>query len=295
MKQNLLGATCLSLAASIWGGMYVVSKYVLEFVPPFTLMWLRYMIAFAFLVTILNTCRVSKRNDVKIKKRDWLLLGWIGFIGYFVSIALQFIGTKLSDAHTGALITSVTPAFTIIFAKFLLKERLTIVKVMALLLATCGVVVVIGIDITFGTYLLGSIILVGAAITWAVLSVYVKIASQRFSTLFITTYSILFALIFTTPIMVWEFQVYDVYFKSSLIILGITYLGLVSTAGAFFLWNKGMENMDAGIGSLFFLFQPVVGSFLGWILLSEELDTSFFIGGILILTGVVVGSFQKRN
>ncbi len=33
MKQTILGAICLSLAASIWGGMYVVSKYVLDFYP----------------------------------------------------------------------------------------------------------------------------------------------------------------------------------------------------------------------------------------------------------------------
>ncbi len=37
MKQTILGAIYLSLAASIWGGMYVVSKYVLDFIPPLTL------------------------------------------------------------------------------------------------------------------------------------------------------------------------------------------------------------------------------------------------------------------
>ncbi|MBL1704302.1 EamA family transporter, partial [Klebsiella pneumoniae] len=41
MKQTILGAICLSLATSIWGGMYVVSKYVLDFIPPLTLVWLR--------------------------------------------------------------------------------------------------------------------------------------------------------------------------------------------------------------------------------------------------------------
>lgn len=53
MKKSIIGAICLSLAASMWGGMYVVSKYVLDFIPPFTLVWLRYMIAFIFLYAIL--------------------------------------------------------------------------------------------------------------------------------------------------------------------------------------------------------------------------------------------------
>jgi drug/metabolite transporter (DMT)-like permease len=55
-----------------------------------------------------------------------------------------------------------------------------------------------------------------------------------------------------------------------------------------------MELMDAGIGSLFFFFQPLVGSFLGWLLLKEELGVNFFIGGILIIAGVLIVTWQKK-
>ncbi|MDQ0163452.1 DMT family transporter [Aeribacillus alveayuensis] len=295
MKQNLLGAIFLSLAASMWGGMYVVSKYVLDFIPPLTLLWLRYVIALVFLFVVLKIVQIKNKNRVTLKKRDWLLIAWIGFIGYFVSIALQFIGTKLSNAHTGALITSATPAFIVIFARLILKEKFTVRKIISVLLATLGVVIVIGWDKNVGTYLLGSTILVGAAATWALLSVYVKVASKRFSSLAITTYAVLFAMVFTTPLMIWELQLHDVYYQHILIILGVIYLGIVSTAGAFFLWNKGMELMDAGIGSLFFFFQPLVGAFLGWLLLNEKLDVNFFIGGMLIIAGVVIVTLQNQK
>lgn len=295
MKQTLLGALFLSLAASFWGGMYVVSKYVLNFIPPLTLVWLRYMIAFIVLYTILKVVQKKNNKRVIIKKKDWLLLGWIGFIGYFVSITFQFVGTKLSDAHTGALITSATPVFIVIFARFILKENLTVQKIVSLFLAIVGVVIVIGWDIKIGSYLWGSIILVGAAITWALLSVYVKIATKRLSTLTVTTYAILFAIIYTTPAMLLELQSTVVHYQDILIILGVLYLGVVSTAGAFFLWNKGMELMDAGIGSLFFFFQPIVGTFLGWLLLNEEVNLNFFIGGALILIGVLIVTVQKRK
>ncbi|RAL26965.1 DMT family transporter [Thermoflavimicrobium daqui] len=295
MKPSVTGAICLSLAASIWGSMYVVSKYVLDFVPPITLVCFRYMIAFAILYTLLKREQWKNKKHEKIQLKDWLLLGWIGFIGYFISIALQFMGTKWSDAHTGALITSATPAFMVLFAWIILKEALTARKILSLVLATIGVIFIVGYNPYLGTYFWGSIILVGAAITWALLSVYVKVASLRFSTLVITTYAIGFAVIFTIPWMVWELKTHPLVLESSSVILGILYLGIVATAGAFFLWNKGLELMDASIGSLFFFFQPVVGAFLGWFVLHEELNSNFFMGGFFILMGVLVVTIQPRR
>lgn len=294
MKQTILGAICLSLAASIWGGMYVVSKYVLDFIPPLTLVWLRFIIAFVVLYFILKIAEKKKKKKVTIRKKDWLLFAWIGFIGYFISITCQFIGTKLSDAHTGSLVTSATPAFMVIFAAIILKEKLTARRLLSTIIATIGVIIVIGWDIEIGSYFIGTIILVGAAITWALLSIYVKIASAQFSSLVITTYAIFFSLFFITPFMIWELQSTSIETVNTYVILGVVYLGVVSTAGAFFLWNKGLELMDASIGSLFFFFQPIVGSLLGWLLLNETLSSNFFIGGILIICSVFITTFEKK-
>ncbi|PEA97741.1 EamA family transporter [Bacillus cereus] len=294
MKQTILGAICLSLAASIWGGMYVVSKYVLDFIPPLTLVWLRFIIAFVVLYGILKLAEKKQKKKVNIRKKDWLLFAWIGFIGYFISITCQFIGTKLSDAHTGSLVTSATPAFMVIFAALILKEKLTARRLLSTIIATIGVIIVIGWDIEIGSYFIGTIILVGAAITWALLSIYVKIASIQFSSLVITTYAIFFSLFFITPFMIGELQTSSIGTVNTYVILGVLYLGIVSTAGAFFLWNKGLELIDASIGSLFFFFQPIVGSLLGWLLLNETLNSNFFIGGILIICSVLITTFEKK-
>ncbi|MGE1214543.1 DMT family transporter [Bacillus toyonensis] len=294
MKQTILGAICLSLAASIWGGMYVVSKYVLDYIPPLTLVWLRFIIAFVVLYGILKIAEKKQKKKVTIRKKDWLLFAWIGFIGYFISITCQFIGTKLSGAHTGSLVTSATPTFMVIFAAIILKEKLTARRLLSTIIATIGVIIVIGWDIEIGSYFIGTIILVGAAITWALLSIYVKIASARFSSLVITTYAIFFSLFFITPFMIWELQVASIGTVNTYVILGVLYLGVISTAGAFFLWNKGLELMDASIGSLFFFFQPIVGSLLGWLLLNETLNNNFFIGGILIICSVLITTFEKK-
>ncbi|RMD04425.1 DMT family transporter [Clostridium autoethanogenum] len=295
MKKRLIGSMCLFLAACIWGGMYVVSKYILEFISPITLVWIRYAIAFVVLFLILMFFNYKKGRKVVIKKKDWLLIAWIGFIGYFISICLQFMGTKLSDAHMGSLITASTPVFVIIFARFILKELFTKKKMISLILATFGVIIVIGLDSMFMKHLLGNIILVGAAVTWALASVYLKIVSKRFNSLIITTYAMLFALIFTTPLMLTQHNNFTLILNNRNLILGIIYLGVVSTAGAFFLWNKGIGLMDVGIGSLFLFFQPVTGSIFGWLYLHEQLTFGFFIGGILIVIAVIIAITKEDN
>lgn len=295
MKDTILGSICLALAASIWGGMYVFSKYVLEYISPITLVWLRYVIAFTVLFIILKITTYKKKSKICLDKKDWGLLAFIGFIGYFLSIYLQFLGTKLSDAHTGSLITSAVPAFIVLFARIILKEKITVQKLISLIIATFGVLIVIGWHKEIGAYFWGCIVLLGAAITWALLSVYVKVLSKKLNSLTITTYSILFSLLYTTPFMLFEIKDSSIVFNNYLVILGVVYIGIVSTAGAFFLWNKGMELMDAGIGSLFFFFQPIVGATLGCVLLNEKLNINFYFGGVLILIGIGIVTLKQKH
>lgn len=281
----------LSLASSIWGGTFVVSKYILNYIPPLTLITLRYILAVLALFIFIKF--ISKEKLKKITKKDGFLFLLIGFIGYFLSISLQFLGTKLTDAHTGSVLTASTPAFTIIFAKLILKEKITLKKFISLLIASLGVLVVIGYGGSKGFNFLGDLALIGAAITWALLSVLVKIASKNNSSLIVTAYAIFIGLIFTIPFTVFELKSTPVTYINLNIILGLIYIGVISTAIAFFLWNKGLEMVDTGIGSLFFFFQPLVGSFLGWFLLNEKLGMNFFIGGVLILSSVFVVSYEK--
>ncbi|WPZ19611.1 DMT family transporter [Geobacillus subterraneus] len=284
MRQPVLASIYLSLAASIWGGMYVVSKYVLEYIPPLTLVWLRYGVALIVLAAI----AAAKRERPPKHGRDWAMVIAIGVIGYVISISLQFVGTKWSNAHTASLITASTPAFVVLFARWLLGEALTWRKLAALLLAAAGVIVIVGLGGSGESTLAGNMALVGAAVTWALLSVLVKMASARLTVLSITTFAILAAFVGMTPMLMVERPGLTAVQWNAPVVMGVLYLGIVSTAGAFFLWNKGMEMIDAGIGSLFFFFQPLVGSLFGWLFLHERLDASFWAGGALIVAGVAV-------
>ncbi len=285
-KNALAGAASLSAAAAIWGGVFVVSKYVMDYVPPFAIIWVRYLIASAVLFGAMRLRPAAR----KPAGREWLLVAAIGFVGYFVSIACQFAGTKLADAHTGALITSASPVFTVLFARILLGEPVTLRKIASLALSGAGVVVIIGIGAggRIDDYALGVLILVAAAVTWALLSVFVRMASFRLDSMTTTAWAILFAAIFTTPAMLLESRANPIAALPPAVVAGILYIGLVSTALAYYLWNKGLERIDAGRASLFIFVQPVVGSLLGYLVLGEALSARFFAGGALVLAGVVL-------
>lgn len=291
-KQQILGSIFLSLAAAIWGGVYVVSKVVLEVIPPFTLLEIRFAIALLVLGSIVVA------NKTYIARKDLPAMMGIGLVGVTLSIGAQFLGTKFSSAHMGALITSASPAFIVLFAVWLLREKLKLFQLLGMILATIGVIVVVGMPdaSAASTSLLGNLILLVAAVTWALYTVMCKRATSLYSSVVVTTYAALFGLIFTFPVMLWELSGTSVNWSFGWEIwAGILYVGIVSTAGAFYLWNKGFELMSAGSGAGFFFVQPIVGAFLGWLLLNEHLTVSFFIGTVLILGGVALSNLRKPS
>lgn len=170
MNDKLVGALFLSLAASIWGGMYVVVKVVVDVVPPFELVWIRYFIA---AITLLIIGFITKQIWA-IAKKDWLVIFIVALIGNTISIVTQEMGTLLSSAQMGAIITATTPAFMVLFARFVLKETLTWKKCFSIGLATMGVAIIVGNGTIDSTQQLGGVYLLIAALTWAFMSVLIK-------------------------------------------------------------------------------------------------------------------------
>lgn len=281
--KNILGPILLSLAASIWGGMYVVVKIVVDYIPPIELVWLRYLIA----ILALSLFSLLKREKWKINKKDLGLIFIIGLIGNTISIIAQETGTFLSDAQTGAVITSATPTFMLIFAWFILKEPLTRTKILSIFMATSGVIAIVGVHLNGKNIILGVISLIIAAFTWALMSVLIKKLSGDYSSLQITIMTNFVAIICITPFIISSPKtISNINFNNPIIISSLLYLGIISTALAFIMWNYGLKLVSAGNSGLFFLLQPVVGTILGWLFLKENLTLGFVIGTILILSSV---------
>lgn len=287
MNKTIIGLLCGLGAAGIWGGMYVVSKVVLEVIPPFALVTLRLLLGALILALLLLF-----KGFPGISRTEFVQILGVGFVGYGISLSLQFLGTKLSTAANGSLVTSATPAFVLLFAWMLLKERITSRRLIALILATLGVIAVIDprtaqLD---PELFLGNLFLIGAAITWALYSVLVRKVTQNIDVLLFSFVAFIGGLPVTIPAGAWEWSVLGLGQITPGVVGGVLFLGVISTALAMVLWNTAFAYVDASLASLTFFAQPVVGTLLGWLFLEETITPLFLVGGILIGIGLIVSS-----
>lgn len=284
-KRRILGGACLFVAAAIWGGMYVVSKYVLDYIPPMTLLAARLLIGAASLFLIVLASRAPW-----VIPGDLPRMAVLGLVGFGVSLGAQFIGTRLSSAGHGAVITSVTPAFILVFATAMLRERITWQKVTAVGIATAGALLVVGGFRFEARVFWGDMLLLVAGITWALYTVLCRVAAERYPPVTVTSYAMVFGIMWVLPVIPLELTGTTLPPFPPAVWWGVLYIGVISTALAFYLWNKGFTLMEASTGSLFFFVQPVVGAVLGWLFLGEALTLRFLVGTSVIILGGVLAT-----
>jgi drug/metabolite transporter (DMT)-like permease len=274
-------------AAAIWGGMYVVSKVVLNVIPPFSLLSLRLLLGILALAVI-----IALRPKTMISPGLAGKLFGVGVVGYGISLGFQFVGTKLSTASNGSLVTSATPAFILLFAPLLLKERASARSIAALVISTAGVIIVIDprtAELSPALFW-GNLALLAAALTWALYSVLVRRVTRN--TDVVTSTAIMLAGGLPSGLLLgaWELKTQTIGLITPGIVGGVLFLGLIATAAAMFLWNYAFAQLPASTASLTFFAQPVVGTLLGAFLLGEKITPGFLLGGLLIGIGLVVAS-----
>jgi drug/metabolite transporter (DMT)-like permease len=294
MQNRKLAYLYLIITTSAWGSLYVVGKFVLGKVPPFTVLFFRYFIAGFALFPILKGARGRVGKPVKVERSDYKYILIMGFLGYFLSVGAQLLGTKLSDASLASLINSMNPVFIIVFATFILKEKLTLKKVAAVTAAILGTYIILGGG---GKNHLGLGIAISfvSVITWSLTSVLVRKITQKYDSLMITAYGMLLAMIFTLPAAAYELWITPhVNLLQGSVILSLLYMGFICTALPHFLWNTSLSMVEAGTCSLFYPLQPLVAIILGGLLLGERLNFQFMVGTVLIIGGVLIGLVGKR-
>ena len=272
----------------LYGSLYVANKFLLQSIPTFTLLLLRQLIAIAVLGIF-----AYKKGLKKIKKEHIKYFLLFGALGYFVAVGLQTLATTLMNASLSALLNSINPIFISVFAVIILKEKMTVNKIIGMCLSLIGVVCVIGIS-GDGVNIFGILFSVISVALWSLSSVFARKVSTEYSSEQLTVTSFAFSVPFYVVASIVELQHQTVTFtpKSILIIL---YLGVLCTGLGYFLWNRSLSMIDASICSLFYPLQPLFAAILGILILHEVITMNFVIGAVLISIGVVIGLIGKRK
>ncbi len=277
-------------ASAFWGGLYPAIKVIMEVLPPFVLLTVRLTVALLVLWPF-----VWWRGGIHWDRRSWFEVLVVGAMGFGLTLGIQFIGTHLSTASNGALVTTATPAFVVLFGAWLLHERLSRAQAVALIVATVGVLLVIDprqarLDAMF----LGNLALLLGALGWALYSVLVRALTRRLDTLQVSWGAMLGGLPVVLPLALWQSGQVRWESISWGTVAGIFYVALGATAAAMFLWNYAFAHLESGTAALTFFAQPVVGVLVGVLWLGDAVTWPFVLGGALIGVGLYLAAVAPQ-
>jgi drug/metabolite transporter (DMT)-like permease len=285
LAPRTLAVLALAGANCIWGASAVASKSVLVHIPPMTLACLRVAVALAVLWPLVA------RNGARPTRGA--APAFLGLTGVALFCLLQNVGLRYASATNTALINGAIPVLTALLAAALLGEHLSGRRITGLLLSGGGVatVVLFGAGATLGDSVLGNLLPVAGAASFAAYAVLGRRTFASGDPLAIVAGSTRYGLLFLLPGAVLELATVGIGPVTMHDVLLLLYLGIGCSALAFVLCGYGLARLDAGQGAVFCNLKPLVGVVLA-ALLGESLTPGHLGGGALVLLGVL---FASRN
>jgi len=282
--------TFLSALVPIFLGFgFVIAKPAMEYFPPFLLMGLR----FTFAASVLIWWFPIPRGFLK-------KIFIASLIANTLQYSVTYTGLSMIDASAAVLLVQMEVPFGVVFAYFMLKEKPTTRSLIGISIAFIGVYILTGSPNLDGKFFGAALTIIGSAI-WALGQVLVKPLSKEINPLALVAWLALFS----GPVLITLSAIFDGntinYFKSANLdswIIAI-YLGFIMqpiTYGCFYYVLK--NNPLYKVLPIVTMGIPLTGLLAAVFLLGEEPTRQLFIGGAIILLGVVMivfGSKQNTN
>jgi drug/metabolite transporter (DMT)-like permease len=296
-RRNAWGLFNLGTAATIWGSTFVVSRYALASISFLDLVILRFACSTALFAVLF----LVQRPQLPHGREWWLYLGSAAS-GYVLSIPFQFLGTSLTSAHIGSIVTCATPLAMVVLAGLFLHERIRLRDILAIGIALAGVTLISLEGLRRGVggsplqWLAGIAALVAAAVTWGSYSLFLRLITRKQSPLTATGTSNALGFFILVPLFLPRGgEVIATVAARPVLGAAIVYLAVVSTFLGFTLWTLGLQQVTSvSASSLMFFCQPLAGTLLGMLVLHERVTAQTIIGSGLILTGLVVSMVRSR-
>jgi drug/metabolite transporter (DMT)-like permease len=286
------------LAAIFWGASFVATKAAVREVSPITLIVLR----FAFGVAVLAFAVVRLRAFKWVGARDFVLLTLLGAIAILVHQGLQATGLMFTSATSMSWLVALQPAFTAILALVVLRESLGIGKILGLVIAFVGAIVVVtrGVPTADTLHLpstTGDLLAIASALNWTIFSVASKPLLRRIPPTLMMAYVMFIGWVLTFPFFAATQGWSEIGNLTMSGWMAIIYLGVFCSGIAYIFWYDALAHIDASIVASFIYVEPIVTIVVAGIILGELFSPITFVGGIAILLGVYLinrsGSKQK--
>lgn len=239
---------------------------------------------------------IIPRSRVPIQKADIPLLLLLGFINIPVNQVLYIVGLRYTIAPNAALAYAMTPVFVLLISVVWHKERVTLQKIMGIVIALVGVLLVLfekGLNF-HSEYVLGNVLEFFAAFTWALYSVVGRSVSLKYGAMQGVTMSMVVGLLLYAPLYpLLRLFIPAIEQPVTPALWGeITYLALVATNASFFLWFYAMTKVDASKVAVFMNLQPIIATLITMVLWGTMPTPIFLIGGSIVILGVIITQRQ---
>lgn len=292
-KKSLLGDILIIIAGLFWGSMGIFVRHLnsLGF-SSIQIACLRLTTAGILFALILL---VKDRKGFKIALRDIPLFLALGLVSILFFTCCYFTAINLMTMSTAAILLYTSPIWVMILAIIFLKEKITVQKIIALVLAFAGCVLVSG----FGgkVSVIGILVGLGSGLGYGLYSIFGTFALKKYSTLTVTCYTFLIAgfgsVFVADPI--------NLYTKISLApdklaLFGFVLLTAVITAVIpFLLYTIGLNKTTAGRAAVLATVEPAAATLFGFFVMKETAGPIAIAGIILVFSAIAVLSLKKSN
>lgn len=281
MKKTYLFA---GVAIFCWSTMATTSKILLQELNNMQLLWMNSLIAAMFLI-ILNICLGNFKKYKNYTLKDYLIMTAIGLPGSLFYYIFFYAGTDILPASQAFIINYLWPIMSVLFACIILREKLTVKKMIAILISFLGVVVVVGTNIQDfdSKMLLGAIFCILGAVSYGIFTALNQKLNYNKSMSIMISYIATF--IFTSLINLVNG---DIFIPTANQILGFMWNGIFTVAIANTLWVMALEGGNTEKVSNLAYITPFLSLVWTALFLSEKITMNSLVGLIIIIAGILI-------
>lgn len=277
----------LVLTTLFWSGNMVVGRAIRDDVPPMSLAFWRWTIAF---LLVLPLALPHLKTQWPLLRHGWkavLILGVIGVGGYNT---LAYIALQYTAATNAVLLNSFIPVATIALSWMFLHKHLHRIEWLGVLISLVGVVTIVcrgdpamlaGLSLN-----IGDVWMLVAVLTWAVYTIGLQWRPAGVHPMLMLAAMTAVGLIVLAPAYLWEIMQGRLIHLHSASLAGIVYTGALPGFLGYVFYNRAVGEVGASKASLFIHLMPVFGTLLSAIFLNEIPQLYHYVGIGLIFTGI---------